>query len=283
MIGNDEHLGTNDRGGWLEHATTKYECTWVLIRKQRMTNNPRVKQLVRRAAASGIGERILRLLAEPPVGGVDWSTLRRPIPVSRWFGSDRGQPLDRVFIERFLEGHACRIHGAVLEIAEDTYTRRFGGEAVRSIDVLHAIAGNPAATIVADLTDAPTIADGTYDCIVITQTLQMIYDLPAAVRTLHRILKPGGSILATLPGISQVSRSDMEKWGDYWRFTSASARRTFEEAFPSSCISLQVYGSVLTATAFLHGLARDDLTEEELSFCDPDYQLLIGVHAEKRA
>jgi SAM-dependent methyltransferase len=240
------------------------------------------KQLVWRAATSRFGKRIVPLLTEAPEGKIDWSTLRRPVPVSRWFGSDRGKPLDRFFIESFLDQHAPQIRGAVLEIAEDTYTRRFGGERVETIDVLHAVPGNPAATIVADLTKAPQIADGTFDCIIITQTLQMIYDLPAAMRTIHRILKPNGTVLATLPGISQISNSDMEKWGDYWRFTSASAQKIFEEAFPDNCVSIRVYGNVLTATAFLYGLASEDLTTEELTICDPDYQVLIGVCAEKR-
>ncbi len=246
-----------------------------------MGSRPFVRRLLRHATAFGMGEYFLRILTEPPVGSVDWGGLRRPIPVSRWFGSDRGKPIDRVFIEEYLKQNASRIHGAVLEIAEDTYTRRYGGARVISSDVLHAVEGNPAATIVADLADAPHIADESFDCIIITQTLQMIYDLPATVRTLHRILKPSGTLLATLPGISQVSRVDMEQWGDFWRFTTASAQRLFEEAFSRERISLSTYGNVVAAVALLHGLASEDLHDEELRIHDPDYQVLIGVCATK--
>ncbi|MCG7392182.1 class I SAM-dependent methyltransferase [Microvirga sp. ACRRW] len=220
-------------------------------------------------------------MTEPPIGSVDWATLRRPIPVSRWFGYDRGKPVDRVFIEDYLERNAPRIQGAVLEIAEDTYTKRFGNGKVTSIDVLHAVPGNPCATIVADLTDAPHIADESFDCIIFTQTMQMIYDLPAAVQTLHRILKPGGCVIATLPGITQISRIDMEKWGDFWRFTSASGQRIFEEAFSKENISLDTYGNIVAAVALLHGLASEDLKEDELKIRDPDYQVVIGVCATK--
>ena len=95
----------------------------------------------------------------------------------------------------------------------------------------------------------------------------MIYDLRAAARQLYRALKPGGVLLATVPGISQISRYDMERWGDYWRFTSLSARRLIEEA-GSMEVTVRTYGNVLSAIAFLHGLAADELREKELNYSD---------------
>jgi len=41
---------------------------------------------------------------------------------------------------------------------------------------------------------------------VFTQTLHLIYDVRSAIRTLHRVLKPGGVLLATFPGISQTEK-----------------------------------------------------------------------------
>lgn len=240
-----------------------------------------LKSFIRRTGRSRLGDSLIRLLIEPPVGRVDWATLRRTVPVSRWFGLDRGKPVDRVYIEDFLAHHAVRIRGRVLEVGDDTYTRQFGGERVEYSDVLHAVPGNPAATIVADLTDALCIPDARYDCVVITQTLQCVFDVRAAVRTLHRILKPGGTALATLPGISQISRSDMNQWGDFWRFTSASSWSIFAEAFPDGEVTIKTYGNVLSAAAFLYGLTREDLSTEELMVCDSDYQVLLGVCAVK--
>ena len=80
--------------------------------------------------------------------------------------------------------------------------------------------GNPSATIVADLTTAETIPDEIFNCIILTHTLQFIYDFRSALRHLQRVLMPGGVLLATLPGISQISRYDMDRWGEYWRFTA---------------------------------------------------------------
>ena len=95
------------------------------------------------------------VLGLPAVGAVDFGDLRRTAPISRKFGVDRGLPVDRFYIERFLEAEADSIRGQVLEIGEDTYTRRFGGQRVTGNDVLHVTGDNPAATIVADLADAP--------------------------------------------------------------------------------------------------------------------------------
>jgi hypothetical protein len=117
--------------------------------------------------------------------------------------------------------------------------------------------------------------------VICTQTLLLIYDVAAAIRTLHRILAPGGTLLVTVPGISQICRPDMDVWGDYWRFTTLSARRLFEEAFEPADVTVESYGNVLAASAFLYGLAAQDLKRKELDPRDPDYQLIIGVKATK--
>lgn len=213
----------------------------------------------------------------PPV---DLGKLERIDPVSILFGYDRGKPIDRYYIENFLLHHKLDIHGRVLEVG-DNNTKRFGGNQVKQSDILHAIEGNPSATIVADIAHADNIPSNTFDCIILTQTLQFIYDLSAAVNHLYRILKPNGVLLITIPGISQISRYDMDRWGDYWRFTTSSAQRLFEEEFSSESVEVKAYGNVLAATTFLYGLAVEDLKSEQLDYHDPDYQMLIAVRAVK--
>ncbi len=181
------------------------------------------------------------------------------------------------------------IRGRVLEIGGNEYTRRFGrpeGSGRRDVnvtqsEVLHIGAENAAATIVGDLTSADHIASDSFDCILCTQTLQVIYDVRAAIATLHRILKPGGSVLATFPGITQTCRPDRDHWGDYWRFTSLSARRLFEEAFAPANVSVESYGNVLATVAFLEGIATEELRPDELDLRDPDYEMLVCVRAVK--
>ena len=216
----------------------------------------------------------------PPVGKVRFGDLRRLRPISRNFGMSRGQPIDRYYIENFLTRHAVDIRGRVLEIHDDSYTRRYGGSGVDSSDVLDVAEDNPQATIVADLTRADHVPSETFDCIIFTQTLQFIYDMRSAVQTLERILKPGGTLLATIPGISQIS---CRKCADNycWAFTKLSARQMFEETFPAENVKVEAYGNVLTAVSFLHGLAAEELRQKELDHHDPDYEVLITLRAVK--
>jgi SAM-dependent methyltransferase len=195
-------------------------------------------------------------------------------PVSREFGFDRGKPVDRWYIERFLSEHRTDIRGAVLEVAESTYTQWYGDGQVSRSDVLHHT-GNDESTVVGDLTTGEGLPEAAYDCFICTQTLPFIYDVHAAVRGIARVLKPGGVVLATVPGISQVSREDKRDWGDWWRFTSQGTQRLFEEAFEQ--VEVQAHGNVLSAAAFLYAYAAEELSEPELASRDTDYELVITV------
>ena len=219
----------------------------------------------------------------PPIGRVRFGSLRRSHPISAVFGIDRGLSIDRYYIEGFLRANKSDIRGHVLEIGEDTYTREFGDGRVTKRDVLHVEHGNPKSTIVADLTAADHVPSASFDCIILTQTLQFIFDAKRALRTLHRILRPDGVLLATFPGISQISRYDMDRWGDYWRFTDASTRRLFDEVFGAENVTVATHGNVFVACAFLYGLAAHELSEQELDYGDPDYQVLITVRSVRKA
>lgn len=220
----------------------------------------------------------------PPVGLVRFGSLRRLEPISRDWGDDRGGPIDRYYITGFLDRNRRAVHGRVLEIAEDVYAKWFGDDRVSHIDILEYRKGeHPRATIVGDLTNAPHIPDDTFDCVILTQTLQLIYDLRSAVATVHRILKPGGVALVTLPGITPVNRQDTESWGNQWcwSFTALSARRLFEEHFRPQDVQVETFGNVLAAASFLYGLGRGELTQRELDHRDPDYEMVITLRAQK--
>ena len=202
-------------------------------------------------------------------------------PVRRFSGFDRGLPIDRYYIDHYLLSCEKDIQGHVLEIGDDIYTCRFGGKSITKSDVLHVTNDNPRATIIADLTRGDNISANTFDCIIVTQTLQYVYDVQVAIHTLHRILKPGGVILASLPGIAQISRYDMEHWGEYWRFTTMSVQKLFESIFPRGNVEVHSFGNMLTAIAFLLGVPSEELAEKELNYCHPDFQVLLTVRALK--
>jgi SAM-dependent methyltransferase len=222
-----------------------------------------------------------RLRGVPDPGAIDFGDLRRTRPISEDFGTDRGLPIDRYYIERFLAANATDVRGRVLEIGNDRYTRQFGLQKVSHSDIWHVNASNPRATIIGDLAHAPHVPADSFDCIILTQTLQLIYDPRAALGTLRRILKPGGVLLITVPGISQVATRS--EWGSswYWAFTVLAVSKMLEDVFGRQHSVVGSSGNVLSAVAFLHGMAAGELTDAELTDVDPDYQLLISARAEK--
>jgi SAM-dependent methyltransferase len=211
--------------------------------------------------------------------GIDLGDLRRVRPVSATFGYDRGRPIDRYYIERFLSARADAIRGRVLEFGEPLYTNMFGDDRVSQSEILD-VTGGSGATYTCRLEEGDELPSDAFDCIIFTQTLQYIYDVRAGLQTLHRILKPGGTVLATVPGITRTCHEHYpDSW--FWSFTAASARRLFSEFFVTASLELEVFGNVLAATAFLYGLADADLERRELDHLDPDYEVIIGVRAQK--
>lgn len=204
------------------------------------------------------------------------------MPISRKFGFDRGQPIDRYYIESFLARNREDICGQVLEIGDPEYTRKYGDGQVSKSDVLHAEVGNPQATLVGNIAAGEGIPDQSYDCMIMTQTFPFIYDITGSVTHSYSKLRDDGVLLATFPGISQISRYDMDRWGDYWRFTDASARRLFGDVFGAENVIVETWGNVLVACTFLHGLSSHELTKSELDYTDHDYQVLITVRAVKK-
>lgn len=202
-------------------------------------------------------------------------------PLSRKFGGDRGMPLDRYYIEGFLERHARDIRGRVAEIGDNVYTRRFGNERVVRSDIIDTPeSGNPEATMRLDLQNQDAIEGGCFDCMIVTQTLHMIYDVRGAICTIHRALASGGVVLATVPGITPIDAYDgPEKW--FWAMTQSAARRLFQEVFGTAAVETQQFGNVLAATAFLQGLAFEEIDRASLDVVDPLYPVITAIRATK--
>src|SRR5215211_5314803 len=232
------------------------------------------RHLKRRVGGSGRGGR------HPGVGGVRFGDFGGVEPVSREFGLDRGRPIDRYYIEGFLARNGGDIRGRVLEIKDSAFTRKYGGDRVTQSDVLDIEETNRRATIVADLSRAGDVPTDAFDCIICTQTLHFIYEIGAAFRTLRRMLKPGGVLLATFPGIGQTGCAELDE--HYcWALSTMATRRLCEDTYPGVDVEIEAHGNVLAAVAFLEGLAVRELTEEELDHRDPDYELLITLRAVK--
>jgi SAM-dependent methyltransferase len=232
------------------------------------------RDLARRAAGRVIGRKPTPILGCVRLGDLDGVS-----PICPYFGYSRGKPVDRYYIEKFLERHRGDISGHVLEIGDDTYCRRFGSGITRQ-DILHVSSECEDATIVGDLSQPGVLEDNSFDCMVLTQTLQFIYDMPSAVRHIHRALKPGGVALVTVPGISSADSGG--DWGHswYWALTLRSLQRLMEDVFGPPQAP-EGHGNVYAATCFLQGLAVEEVEHVKLDVYDPSYPVILAQRAIK--
>lgn len=212
-----------------------------------------------------------------PLGTLDWGDLRRMEPVSDRWGFDRGQPVDRFHIERFLQAHAADIAGDCVEVLNGDYVRRFGGERVQRLEVVDINADNPNATIVGDLCDPRTLGEARYDCFVLTQTLQVIFDAAAVVRNAWRALKPGGCLLVTVPCLCRYSPHPV----DHWRFTDRSLAQLLAENTDAVEPEVRMHGNLVASIAFLTGLAAAELSQDELEHEDLRFPIVVTARARK--
>lgn len=210
----------------------------------------------------------------------NWKDLRQVKPISTIFGLERGTPIDRYYIETFLHQHSDKIKGKVIEIEDRTYMSKYNHNITEEF-VFKYGRGAAKGIIHGDLTDLGNLPEEIVDCFICTQTLNFIYDYKMAIKGIYQMLKEEGCVLATVSGLSQISSYDMNRWGDYWRFTTQSIEREFGEVFGEENIEIKSQGNVLASVALLHGLAAEELKDAELQYQDPDYQITITVCATK--
>jgi SAM-dependent methyltransferase len=205
----------------------------------------------------------------------------RTSPFSKVFGFDRGQPIDRYYIEAFLGRHSSDIRGRVLEIGDNSYTIRFGSSKVTRSDVLHINAGHPGSTIVGDLSDSATLPPDAFDCVILTQTLHLIFDMQKAIAAVERSLKQGGVLLLTTPGISPIDRGEWRRtW--YWSLTASAMSRLLEMVFDRRDISIESFGNVFAAVCFLQGLAVHEVKTTKLDILDEAFPIVIAARVVKK-
>ena len=203
------------------------------------------------------------------------------VPFSRRWGAERGKPIDRYYIEEFLGEHKDLIHGKVMEIADNVYTGKYGGGNVKESVVLH-VDGWGRNAVKGNLETGEGIYGDWIDTLIFTQTLMFIYDTKKTVQNIYRMLKPGGTALVTVAGISQISRYEADNWGDFYSFHEDAVKKIFGEVFGAENIQVECFGNVKTAISLLYGLCCEDLTEEDFAYRDMDYQVIIGIVARKR-
>lgn len=193
-----------------------------------------------------------------------WTSTRRLDPLTQW-GFERGRPVDRWYIDRFLTDGRPPLSGTVLEVKEDLYGTVLGGDRVEVLDI---DPGNPLATVVGDVCAPDTLGAERYDAAIVTQTLQLVTDPAQALTNLRRSLRPGGVLLVTVPCTSRSAGP-----ADRWRWTPLGFRELAESAGLRGDVS--GVGNLLACRAFLLGAAVEDLDATLLAQDDPDCPLLV--------
>jgi SAM-dependent methyltransferase len=238
------------------------------------------KRIARFRLAAPLVELVRGQRPRVPIGWVRFGSLRRTRPLSTNWGFDRGGPVDRWYIERFLEAHRADIRGRVLEVGADRYASRYGGDRIASLDVIDIDATNREASIIADLGAPDTLPEAAYDCVIVTQTLHLIFDLSSAVRGVVRMLAPGGVALITVPGITPIEPpASGATW--HWTLTSLSMAELLRTYAGDCESSVEAHGNVLSASAFLFGLGAPELRRRELEHHDPAYPVIVTARVRR--
>ena len=209
------------------------------------------------------GKWLRRRLRWPPLGQVRFGALRRVTPVGHCLPGSAGA-LDRQLADEFLVGNASDISGRVLEEGDGGFAARYGGTRVARC----------ARFTVDDAWPDLPLEEAGFDCIILPGALHRIFALSSALRDLHGRLRPGGVLLATLPGATQRTGG-----ASFWRFTPYSARLMFTQVFGEHAVTLAARGNVLIALAHAHRLSSSEVGTEALRVDDPAFPFMIGVRA----
>lgn len=189
---------------------------------------------------------------------------------------NRGTPVDRYYIGKFLSEHQNDIKGLCLEIRDNRYGQEYASR-IKKLDVLDIDRNNQLANLHGDLRNLNNIPDNTYDCLILTQVLQYIDHLSSAISECRRLLKPGGVLLITVPAFSRLD----PKAPEYWRFTSLGLAHLLNLIFGQDKIETKSYGNVLSGLGFWVGQSAEEFSSKELDYFDPMFPVIIVARATK--
>lgn len=198
------------------------------------------------------------------------------------FGFSRGMPIDRWYIHQYFLDNAKLITGACLEFGELTYVNKYGSDVTKKVMFNYSnISRVSSGEIRGDITIPSQLPELEFDCIVCVNVLNFIYDIKSALLGLGRMLKRNGVIVITVAGpVAHISRYDMVRWGDFWRFTDRTIAQLVSEA-GLKVEDIKTYGNPLSCVTQINGYCVEDIGVDSLLPNHSDYQLVIGLVVRK--
>ncbi len=239
------------------------------------------KEILYRFSSEGEYKSIIRKLQRQRDANIRMIADMPMKPISRRCGYERGTPIDRYYIEKFLDSNQKYIQNKVMEVADNQYTCRYSKN-IKEALIMH-VEGWDKDVVQINLETGNGVAKyaNSIDCFICTQTIQMIYDIKTAMKNIYKMLKQDGTALITIAGIAGISLYDYYNWGEYWRVTPKALRMIMEETFDRNKIEIFGYGNIKTTIAFLYGLCVEDLGENDFTYDDEQFPMLIGCVVRK--
>jgi len=205
---------------------------------------------------------------------LSWINRRGNIPIRGFMGGGKGKTISRAFVDRFIETNKVLIRGDVLEVGRNVYKSVALPENVISYTCLD-MAAFPDVEIVADIQNMPQVETERFDTIICTQVLEHVPNPFEALAELHRILRPGGRLLLTVPFLNNYH---MEP-DDYWRFTEYALKHLLRNF--SQC-AVASHGSTYHHVAATLGYIASevDLNVSERAGA-PKFPVIVSAVAQK--
>ena len=205
----------------------------------------------------------------------------RVYPVNDIFGYRRGTPIDRYYIEQAMKDYSSYIKGTVLEVGGSEYTKKFSKTKKNDSFILNYTQMEGDQIIVGDLSNKHSVEGYKFNTFICTQTLNFIYDFHTAIDTSYELLNHGGYYLGTVASVSNISKYDNSRWGDYWRFTKKGLTTSLEKS-NFDVIDIKAYGNVLSAKAIFDGCVVEDFEDITLlDHFDPVYPIIVSFLCRK--
>tara|TARA_B100000073_G_scaffold346719_1_gene358883 strand:- start:1873 stop:2571 length:699 start_codon:yes stop_codon:yes gene_type:complete len=203
--------------------------------------------------------------------------------ISNDYGDSRGTPITRFYIQHFFLNLDHFDWGNCLEFEDNRYINHFGNNVTKNNTFkLSNEFSKQDNFIYGDLTKSSVLPQEKFDLIVCTNVLNFIFDVESAMKGIHKMLKKNGKCIVTVDGpSSHISRYDMERWGDFWRFTNLSAKKLFEQS-NFKIEKSTIYGNPYACSAQLNGFSIQDIDQSKLFPSEEDYQLLIALLVTKK-